>query len=246
MKELSGIAASPGIVIGRAFVVHSEGFRVYPITISDKDVPGEIERFDKAIDESKREILEIKRKFEETANDPSLSEIFDTHIHLHEDVVLIEETVRKVREEKKNVEYLFSETLEEIEQKFSSVEDEYFRQRWHDIQNVGSRILRKLLQKEKQSLGRLSEKVIAICHDLTPAETASMDRDNVLAFATDVGGRTSHTSIMAKALEIPAVVGLKDVTDHVRNDDIVIVDGLKGLVIISPDEQTLNEYQLRR
>lgn len=244
--ELGGIAASPGIVIGRAFVVHSEGFRVYPRTISEEEVDGEIKRFVRAIEESRQEILGIKKKFEESANDPSLSEIFDTHIHLHEDVVLIEETMRKVREEKKNVEYLFSKTLEEIEHKFSSVEDEYFRQRWHDIQNVGSRILRKLLQKEKQSLSRLNEKVIAICHDLTPAETAGMDRDNVLAFATDVGGRTSHTAIMAKALEIPAVVGLTDITEHVRNDDVVIVDGLTGVVIISPDEQTLNEYQIRR
>jgi phosphotransferase system enzyme I (PtsI) len=168
------------------------------------------------------------------------------HIHMHEDVVLIGETERKVREDKKNVEFLFAQTLEEIEKTFSVVEDEYFRQRWHDIQNVGSRILRKLLQKEKQSLSRLNDKVIAICHDLTPAETASMDRQNVLAFATDVGGRTSHTAIMAKALEIPAVVGLGDITDHVRNDDIVVVDGLKGLIIISPDEQTLNEYQIRR
>jgi phosphotransferase system enzyme I (PtsI) len=209
-------------------------------------VEGEIARFKKAIGESKREILEIKRKFEETAKDPSLAEIFDMHIHMHEDVVLIEETERKIREEKKNVEFLFAETLEELEMTFSSVEDEYFSQRWHDIQDVGSRILRKLLQKEKQSLSRLSDKAIAICHDLTPADTASMDRENVLAFATDVGGRTSHTAIMAKALEIPAVVGLTDVTDHVRNDDIIIVDGLKGMVIISPDEKTLNEYQIRR
>jgi phosphotransferase system enzyme I (PtsI) len=219
---------------------------VDPRPISEEDVAGEIERFKQAIEKSRQEILEIKRKFEQTAEDQSLTEIFDMHIHMHEDVVLIGETERKVREDKKNVEFLFAQTLEEIEKTFSVVEDEYFRQRWHDIQNVGSRILRKLLQKEKQSLSRLNDKVIAICHDLTPAETASMDRQNVLAFATDVGGRTSHTAIMAKALEIPAVVGLGDITDHVRNDDIVVVDGLKGLIIISPDEQTLNEYQIRR
>ena len=246
MIELNGIAASPGVVIGRAFVVHSESFRVFSRPIADEQIEPEIERFNKAIEESKKEILEVKRKFQETANDPALAEIFDTHIHLHEDVVLIEETIGRVRKEKKNVEFIFSETLDEIEKQFSSVEDEYFRQRWHDVQNVGSRILRKLLQKEKQSLTHLSDKVIAICHDLTPADTASMDRENVLAFATDAGGRTSHTAIMAKALEIPAVVGLMNVTEHVRNDDMVIVDGLRGLVIVAPDEQTLNEYQVRR
>jgi phosphotransferase system enzyme I (PtsI) len=226
--------------------VHSESFRVLPRSIPEDSVESEIERFKKAIEKSKSEIFEIKRKFEETAHDPALAEIFDTHIHLHEDVVLIEETVKRVREEKKNVEYLFSETLDEIEAKFASVDDEYFRQRWHDVQDVGSRILRKLLQKDKQSLNHLSDKVIAICHDLTPADTASMDRENVLAFATNAGGRTSHTAIMAKALEIPAVVGLIDVTDHVRTDDVVIIDGLRGLLIVTPDEQTLNEYQIRR
>jgi len=246
VKKLEGIAASPGIVIGRAYVVHSESFRVFPRTVSNEEVEREIERFRRAIEESKQEILVIKQKFEETAKDPDLAEIFDTHIHLHEDMVLTEETITRVREEKMNVEFIFSRTLEEIEKKFASLEDEYFRQRWHDIQNVGSRILRKLLQKEKQSLTRLNEKVIAICHDLTPADTASMDRENVLAFATDVGGRTSHTAIMAKALEIPAVVGLMNVTEHVRNDDVVIIDGLQGLLIVAPDEQTLNEYQIRR
>jgi phosphotransferase system enzyme I (PtsI) len=244
--EISGIAASPGVVIGRAFVVHSESFRVFPRKLADDAIEGEIERFKKAIELSKKEILEIKRKFQETSKDPGLAEIFDTHIHLHEDVALIEETIERVRKQKTSVEFLFSETLEEIEEKFSAVEDEFFRQRWHDIQDVGSRILRKLLQKEKQSLNRLTDKVIAICHDLTPADTASMDRENVLAFATDVGGRTSHTAIMAKALEIPAVVGLTNVTKHVRNDDVIIVDGLTGVVIVAPDEQTLNEYKVRR
>jgi len=234
------------VVIGRAFVVHGESFRIFPRQIAEKEVEGEIERFRIAIEKSKKEVLEIKKKFQETANDPGLAEIFDTHIHFHDDVVLIEETVNRVRREKKNVEFIFSETLEEIKKSFSSVEDEYFKQRWHDIQAVGSRILRKLLQREKQSLSHLSDEVIAICHDLTPADTASMDRENVLAFATDVGGRTSHTAIMAKALEIPAVVGLMNVTEHVRNDDVIIIDGLKGVVIVAPDEQTLNEYQIRR
>ncbi len=246
MKEITGIAASPGIMIGRAYVVYSEGFRVFPRGIAEADVEGEIQRFQNAIEESKQDILVLKQKFEEQANEPGLSEIFDTHIHLLEDIVLIEETIRKVREEKKNIEFVFSETLGAIEKRFSSIDDEYFRQRLHDIQDVGGRILRKLLKRERKSLSRLSEKVIVICRDLTPADTVSMDRENVLAFATDAGGRTSHTAIMAKALEIPAVVGLQNVTRHVRNDDVVIVDGIQGVVIVSPDEQTLNEYQIRR
>lgn len=246
MKEISGIAASPGIIIGRAYVVYSEGFRVFPREISEADIEGEIQRFHNAIEASKQEIVALKKQFEEQANEPGLSEIFDAHIHLLEDIVLTEETIRRVKEEKKNIEFVFSETLGVIEERFSSMDDEYLRQRLHDIQDVGGRILRKLLQRERQSLSSLKEKVIVICRDLTPADTVSLDRQNVLAFATDAGGRTSHTAIMAKALEIPAVVGLQDVTRNVRNDDVVIVDGIQGVVIVSPDEQTLNEYQIRR
>jgi phosphotransferase system enzyme I (PtsI) len=240
------MAASPGIMIGRAYVVYSERVRVFPRLVPPNAVEREIERFKIAIEESKKDILAIKQKFEEQTNDPSLAEIFDTHIHLLDDMVFIEETIRRVREERKNVEFIFSENLEKIEQQFRSVDDEYFRQRLHDIEDVGGRILRKLLRREKQSLARLNDTYIVISHDLTPADTASMDRQNVLAFATDAGGRTSHTAIMAKALEIPAVVGLKIATEHVKNDDIVIVDGSEGLLIIAPDEQTLNDYQIRR
>jgi phosphotransferase system enzyme I (PtsI) len=244
--ELNGIAASPGVVIGRAYVVHSESIRVFPRKISEQEVEPEIERFRDAIEQSKSEILAIKRKFEETTDNADLAEIFDTHIHLHEDLVLTAATIERVRKEKKNIEFIFSETLDELEKKFAAVEDEYFRQRWHDIQNVGSRILRKLLKREKQTLSHLSGKSIVISQDLTPGDTASMDRENALAFATNAGGRTSHTAIMAKALGIPAVVGLMNVTEHVKSDDIVIIDGLRGVVVVAPDERTLNEYQIRR
>jgi len=200
---LTGLAASPGIVIGRAYVVYSESVRILPHAISDEGLEPEIERFRKAIEESKQEILAIQRNFREETSESALAEIFDTHIHLLEDLLLTGETIKKVREEKKNVEYIFSKNLEALQEKFSSVDDEYLRQRWHDIQDVSGRILRKLLRREKQSLSRLNEEVVVISHDLTPADTASMDRKNVLAFATDAGGRTSHTVIMAKALRIP-------------------------------------------
>jgi phosphotransferase system enzyme I (PtsI) len=246
VKKLSGIAASPGIRIGKAYMVHSENFRIFPRTISEREVERDIQRFEQAIEQSKQEILAVKEKFEAGGNASDLTEIFDTHIHLLEDVTLVEETVRRVREERKNIEFIFSENIEAIERRFSTIPDEYLRQRLHDIQAVSGRILRKLLRREKRSLSDLKEKVVVIAHDLTPAETAGMDRENVRAFATDAGGRTSHTAIMAKALEIPAVVGLKNVTSHVRNEDVIIVDGIRGDVIIDPDEQTLNEYQKRR
>jgi phosphotransferase system enzyme I (PtsI) len=246
VRTLVGIGASPGIVIGKAYVVHSESFRIFPRRLTDEEVEGEIDRFKEAVAASRQEILVVKEAFLEKGHSPDLTEIFDTHIHLLEDPVLTDETIRRVREEKRNVEFIFSQNVEAIEERFSSVPDEYLRQRLQDIQAVSGRILRKLLRKERQSLSHLSEKVVLIAHDLTPAETASMDKENVLAFATDVGGRTSHMAIMAKALEIPAVVGVQTVTQYVKNDDIVIVDGLQGTVIVAPDEQMLNEYQVRR
>jgi phosphotransferase system enzyme I (PtsI) len=245
MKKIKGIAASPGIVIGRAYVLHSESFAILPRTITEQEVEGEIQRFKRAIEDSKREIMSVKEKFEKS-DSSGLAEIFDTHIHLLDDLVLTSETIKGIREQRRNVEFVFSEKVREIEDKFSSVPDEYLRQRIQDIEAVSGRVLRKLLRRERQALSNLSEKVVVISRDLTPADTASMDRENVLAFATAVGGRTSHTAIMAKALEIPAVVGAQDITRHVRNDEIVIIDGLQGLVIIDPDEQTLNEYQIRR
>jgi len=246
VKILRGIAASPGIRIGRAYVLHSESFRVFPRSIPEKDIEKDIERFKKAIEESKQDILAVRENFKAQTNAFDLTEIFDTHVHLLEDVALVDETIKRVREEKKNIEFIFSENVEAIEKKFASIPDEYLRQRLHDIQAVSGRVLRKLLRREKRTLSDLKEIVVVIAHDLTPAETAGMDRENVRAFATDAGGNTSHTAIMAKALEIPAVVGLKNITAHVRHDDVVIVDGLRGDVIIAPDEQTLNEYQKRR
>ncbi len=246
MKKLTGIAASPGIAIGKAFVLYSEAFRIFPRAIGDDEVEGEIDRFKRAIAESKQEIVSVRQKFTAEVDKPGLADIFDMHLHLLEDVLLIDETIERIRKEKKNVEYVFSQNVETLEDKFNSVDDEYFRQRVHDIQDVSSRILRKLLGKEKKSLEKLDEKVIVVAHDLTPADTASMSRRNVLGFVTNVGGRTSHTSIMSKALGIPAVVGLQEATFHVRNDDILILDGFQGVVIVAPDEQTLNEYQMRR
>lgn len=245
MKKLTGIAASPGIVIGRAYVIFDESFRILPRRIAEDEVDQEIERFDLAVNESKQEISLIKEKFKERTNEPGLAEIFDAHVHLLEDPLVTAETIRRVRDEKRNVEYIFSDNINTIAEKFSSMEDEYLRQRLHDIQDVSRRVLRKLLRKEKRSLSKLDEKVVLICHDLTPAETASMDRENVLAFATNIGGRTSHAAIMAKALEIPAVVGLQNVTEQVKNDDLIILDGIQGILIVGPDEQCLNEYQIR-
>ncbi len=246
MKKLTGIAASPGVVIRKAYVIFDESFRILPRRIAEDEVDQEIERFELAISESKAEIHLIKQKFEERAKEPGLAEIFDAHIHLLEDPILLTETTRRIREEKRNVEFIFSDNINAIAEKFTSMEDEYLRQRLHDIQDVSRRVLRKLLRQERRPLSKLGEKVILVSHDLTPAETASMDRENVLAIATDVGGRTSHAAIMARALEVPAVVGLQNVTEHVKNDDLLIVDGLLGVVIVSPDEQCLNEYQIRR
>ncbi|MCM8801355.1 MAG: phosphoenolpyruvate--protein phosphotransferase, partial [Candidatus Omnitrophica bacterium] len=142
-----------------------------------------------------------------------------------------------------NVAFIFSEVLKKYIEVFSKIEDEYLRERIADINDVGKRVLRNLMGGEKKTLSELKERVIVVAHDLSPSDTASMHKQSVCGFVTDIGGKTSHTAIMAKALEIPAVVGVEEATLRIRTGDKLIIDGAKGLVIVNPDEEVLKQYQ---
>jgi len=171
------------------------------------------------------------------------AQIFDAHLLVLEDRMLIEEVISRLKKELVNVAYIFSEVLKKYIDVFSKIEDEYLKERTADINDVGKRILRNLLGKERKGLEDLKEKVVVVAHDLSPSDTAAMHRQNVCAFVTDIGGKTSHTAIMAKSLEIPAVVGVEDITSKIKTDDILIVDGSMGIVIVNPDEETLGVYR---
>ena len=160
-----------------------------------------------------------------------------------EDRMLIEEVIDGLKKERKCVEHIFSKVLDKYINVFSRMNDEYLKERISDIDDIGKRILKNLLGAEKRSLSELKHRVIVVAYDLSPSDTATMHKKNVMGFVTDIGGRTSHTAIMAKSLQIPAVVGLERAAAKIKAEDMLILDGNQGIVIINPDRPTLRKYQ---
>jgi phosphotransferase system enzyme I (PtsI) len=242
---LKGIGVSAGIAIGKVLLLTSSSFSVVKSKISKKDVPREIDRFKKALDAVIKEITKTQNMVKEKI-DKEHSHILDAHLMILQDVLLSEETIKKIKEERWNVEYAFLQVIESISGSFASIDAPYLKERINDIRNIGDRVLDNLLDREKIKLSELKEKLIVISHDLSPTDTAQMNKEKVMGFATDIGSRTSHTAIMARALDIPAVVGLKNVTSEVKNGDILILDGYRGTVIINPAENIIEKYKQRR
>ncbi|QAT17967.1 phosphoenolpyruvate-protein kinase (PTS system EI component in bacteria) [Candidatus Velamenicoccus archaeovorus] len=241
---LKGIPAAPGIVVGKAFVFGKEDLDVAPIDITEDQVPLEISRFEDALIQTRQEIIALQKKIAADMGSEH-GEVFDAHLLVLEDRMLIEEVISRVKKEKLNIDYIFSQVLKRYAHVFSKIEDEYLKERISDINDVGRRILRNLLGRMRKGLAELEDEVVVVAHDLSPSDTASMHKNRVKGFITDIGGKTSHTAIMAKSLEIPAVVGLEIATEQIKNGDIVIVDGASGTVIVSPDADTLKKYQVQ-
>ena len=239
---LRGIPASPGIKIGKAYLLGREEYHIPKNSVTEKDIPNEISRFEDALIQTRKEIIDLQKKIAE-AMGTEHAEIFDAHLLVLEDRMLIEEVISRVKKEKLAVDFIFSEVLKKYAEVFSRMEDEYLRERISDINDVGKRILRNLLGKKRKSFGDLKEPVILVAHDLSPSDTASMHKKDVIGFITDIGGKTSHTAIMAKSLEIPAVVGLETATLHIQDEDLLIIDGNSGVVIVDPQKETLNKFQ---
>ncbi len=242
MIQLKGIAAASGISIGPVYKIGSEEFIVLREAIKWEDIPAQIQLFEEALIKTRREIIELQKRISSDMGQEE-AQIFDAHLLVLEDRMLIEEVISRLKKEQFNVAYVFSEVLKKYISVFLKIEDEYLKERIADINDVGKRILRNLLGKEKKGLEDIKEKAIIVAHDLSPSDTAAMHTKNVAAFVTDIGGKTSHTAIMAKSLEIPAVVGLETITAKVNPGDILIVDGSMGIVIIDPDEETLRSYR---
>lgn len=245
MKQIKGIAASAGVAIGRVMLLDKEELSVPANAIRPEDVPNEIMRFEEALTNTRAQILKIQRQISKELGREH-AEIFDAHLMLIEDRALIEEVINELKRAKMSVDYVFSQALRKYTTALSRVNDEYLRERVADINDVGRRILKNLTGERTTRLDRLVEKVILVAYDLSPSDTATMHKKNVIGFATDIGGRTSHTAIMAKSLEVPAVVGLENITRVVKDGDEVIVDGVQGLVVINPDEETKKRYEIER
>lgn len=240
---LNGIPAAPGIAIGKAFILDKQDFVVPPRSIMPQEVPVEIARLEEALNRARTEIDDIQRKIAEDIGEEH-AKIFDGHKMVLQDQTLIDEVIKRVEAESMSAEYVFSEVIKKYAKIFENMEDEYLRERVSDVSDVGRRVLKNLTNENKvHEFENLNKDLIIVAHDLSPSDTASMFNKKILAFSTDIGGKTSHSAIMAKSIGIPAVVGLKDATLRIKNQDLIIVDGRKGLVIINPTSDTIKDYE---
>ncbi|MEW9082839.1 phosphoenolpyruvate--protein phosphotransferase [Caldanaerobacter subterraneus] len=242
---LKGVAASPGIAIGKAFLYTKEKVTINVEKIEESKVEEEIAKFRKALEVTQEEIKKIKEKVLEKFGKEK-AEIFEAHLMLASDPELIEGVENMIKTELVTADNAVNKVIEQNASVMESLNDEYLRERAVDLRDVGNRIIENLLGVKSVNLSDLEEEVVVIARDLTPSDTATMKKEMVLGFATDVGGRTSHTAIMARSLEIPAVVGLGNVTSQVKAGDLVIVDGLEGIVIVNPDEKTVEDYKSKK
>ncbi len=240
-KVYRGIVASPGIVIGRAYLLDRRKIVVAGRRIEEVSIKDEVARFRRAVDLSKNQLEELKKRFSKGLGKSHLY-ILDTHIMLLEDKMLVDGTVKRVKESRLNAEGALKETVAAIGLKFDTIEDEYLRERKHDVEEVGERILRNLVGHKQESLSDIKDEAVIIAHDLAPSDTLMMRKDKILGFATDAGSRTSHTAILARSLGLPAAVGLDNITAAVKTGDVVILDGIHGVVIVDPDEETFLDY----
>lgn len=238
---IKGIAASPGIEIGKAHVIKPQEVVINTASITREAVDEEIKKLEEAICASKLQLEQIKQKTEkELSRDKA--EIFNAHLMILEDPVFLDEIKSKIKTELITADNATAQVVKKYIKTFEDMKNAYMKERSVDIKDVGSRIIKNVLGITSDSFS-FTERVIIIARDLIPSDTAQMDKDKVLAFATDMGGRTSHTAIMARSLEIPAVVGLKNITDKVKDGDIVVIDGNDGIVYINPDDSILQKYK---
>jgi len=241
-KTFRGIPVSAGVCRGKILVLDKVRPAVFKRQLSNGEAPEEVSRLEKALVQTRHQILEVQRKVSEGMGAKEGS-IFDAHLLVLEDRTLLDEVVRVIQEEKVNAEHAFNSVAERYAATLAAIEDDYLRERATDMRDVTARVLSNLLGRDENiDLRHLKEPCIIISHDLTPTNTAQLDRSKVLGFGTDVGSKTSHTAIMARSLHIPAVVGLKNVSEQLKSGQYALLDGFNGVIIINPTEQTLFEY----
>ncbi len=240
---LKGVPAAAGIACGPAFILDKQDFIVSKRAIMEQEVTIEIARFEEALSKAREEICGIKKKIERERGGKH-AKIFDAHLMVLEDRMLIDEVIKGIKTQKLAAEYVFSVVLKKFIQTFAKIQDEYLRERTSDVSDIGRRVLKHLTDESRlHDFDNLNEDLIIVAHDISPSDAVSMYNTKILAFVTDIGGRTSHTAIIAKSLGVPAVVGLNDATLKISNQDFIIVDGRQGVVIIHPDAQTVDLYQ---
>jgi len=246
---LHGLGVSGGIAIGRAMLMSHATLEVSHLTLAPRMVDKEIERFDAAIKTVKDELLQIK---ENTEHAPAeLNAFIDIHTMFLEDPELAEKPREIIRERRCNAEWALVQQMEHLVEQFEQFDDAYLRERKFDVVQVVERVVKELLGRPrraqlKAAKGSKEEALIVVAHDLSPADTIAFKEHRFAAFITDVGGATSHTAILARSMAIPAVLGLENARALIRDGEQLIVDGLRGVIIVNPDQRILDEYQLRK
>ena len=242
-KEIrfEGAGVSPGIARGKVHVVRDEFDEVMRYRIAPSQVPDEIGRFETALIQTRMQILEMQQRIAESIGAKDAA-IFDAHLLVVEDRTLIDEVLRKLETDLCNVEWIFQEVATRYAETLNKIDDPYLRERALDIQDVTKRVIRNLQGKAPKTFVALTEPHILVTHNLTPSDTASIDRANVLGIATDLGSRTSHTAILARSLGIPAIVGLHDITARLETGQQVLLDGNDGWLILDPTAETVAQY----
>jgi phosphoenolpyruvate-protein phosphotransferase (PTS system enzyme I) len=246
-ETFRGIPVSAGVCRGKVLVLDHARPTVSKRELSGAELAEEVNRLERALIQTRHQIQEVQRRVSEGMGAEEGS-IFDAHLLVLEDRTLLDEVVRVIEEKKVNAEHAFHTVAERYASSLAAIEDDYLRERAADMRDVTARVLNNLMGLEEAvDLRHLKEQCIIISHDLTPSNTAQLDKRKVLGFATDVGSKTSHTAIMARSLRIPAVVGLKDASGKVQSGQYALLDGVNGVLIINPTDQTLFEYgQLER
>ena len=241
-KSFRGIPVSSGVCRGKIIVLGRARPGIAQRQLSEAALAEEVNRLERALVQTRHQILEVQRKVSEGMGAQEGS-IFDAHLLVLEDRTLLDEVVRVIQEQKVNAEHAWHTVAERYAATLSAIEDDYLRERATDMRDVTARVLNNLLGLEADAdLRHLKEPCIIISHDLTPSNTAQLDKRHVLGFATDVGSQTSHTAIMARSLRIPAIVGLKDVSGQLTTGQNALLDGHNGVLVVNPTDQTLYEY----
>jgi len=243
--EYTGISAASGYALGPAFLLQDSKIQVVKSEVPKENLNSEILRFEEALGRAAHELEAIKEKTRQTIGAEE-AEIFSAHIMVLEDPEYSGAIKALIRAEAWNTEWAIQEVTNRFLGLFASMDNEYIRERAVDLRDVSNRLLRHLLGIRSQSLSEITEKVVLFAHDLTPSDTAQLDKDKVVGIVTNIGGRTSHSAIMARSMEIPAVVGMQDLVEKIKAGDFVIVDGSEGKVFINPIEDLIKSYKEKK
>ncbi len=242
MITLKGIPASPGIAIGKVHVYDEEQYIIPKYKIEIIDIQKEINRFNIALEKTKKELKKIQKIFTDKLKNEKL-DFFKMHLLILDDPYLKDSVLIEIAENNKNAEWSLYDVMSKHINSLSNIKDEYLSERVADLHDLAKRIMKNLLKKREKRLSDVEGKAIIIAKDIAPSDTVDMEKSKIIGFATDLGGRTSHTAIVSRALEIPSIVGLEDISSKVYEGDQIIVDGSNGIIIINPNETTLKEYK---